>query len=535
MNSSKRIYIAIDLKSFFASVECVERGLNPLTTNLVVADASRTEKTICLAVSPSLKAHGIAGRARLFEVVQRVREVNAERAMAYGQAAGRKSWDDTELQSHPDWQVDYIVAPPRMAYYIRYSHRVYETYLKYIAPEDIHIYSIDEVLMDVTDYLFIYKQTAHQLAMTMIRDVLDTTGITATAGIGTNLYLAKVAMDVVAKHIPADKDGVRIAELDEMSYRRTLWSHRPLTDFWRVGRGIARRLESHGLRTMGDVARQSVNNEEYLYQMFGVNAELLIDHAWGWEPCTMQAIKAYRPGSSSMSSGQVLHSPYTWAKARVVIHEMAEAAALALLDKGLVTDQLVLYVGYDTTSLSSSSVRANYHGEVLLDHYGRPVPRPSHGSCRLQASTSSATLISQAVLALYDRITDRQLLVRRLNLTSCHVQGEESAGHLAQKGRAVQLDLFADYEQERRDAERRDKALQRERKLQQTVLKIKKRFGKNAILKGLNFDEGATAMERNRQIGGHSAGEVSEVPATGGASGAIEDQDLDNETFPHDE
>lgn len=542
MNSGKRIYIAIDLKSFFASVECVERGLNPLTTNLVVADASRTEKTICLAVSPSLKAHGIAGRARLFEVVQRVREVNAERAMAYGQAAGRKSWNDMELQSHPDWQVDYIVAPPRMSYYIRYSNRVYETYLKYIAPEDIHIYSIDEVLMDVTDYLFIYKQTAHQLAMTMIRDVLDTTGITATAGIGTNLYLAKVAMDVVAKHIPADKDGVRIAELDEMSYRRTLWSHRPLTDFWRVGRGIARRLESHGLCTMGDVARQSVNNEEFLYQMFGVNAELLIDHAWGWEPCTMQAIKAYRPGSSSMSSGQVLHSPYTWAKARVVIHEMAEAAALALLDKRLVTDQLVLYVGYDTESLSSSSVRANYHGEILLDHYGRPVPRPSHGGCRLESPTSSASLISQAVLALYDRIADRQLLVRRLNLTSCHVQGEESMGLSAHRERAVQLDLFTDYEQERRDTEERDKALLRERKLQQTVLKIKKRFGKNAILKGLNFDEGATAMERNRQIGGHSAGDGPELHGTGAASSGtgaapevIEDKDLNDKTFPYDE
>ena len=506
MNKGKRIYIAIDLKSFFASVECVERGLNPLSTNLVVADSSRTEKTICLAVSPSLKAYGISGRARLFEVVQRVRQVNAERGLGCRGTSSTQTRNAEDLQAHPDWQVDYIVAPPRMAYYIRYSRLVYETYLKYVSPDDIHVYSIDEVFMDVTDYLFIYRQTARQLAMTMIRDVLKTTGITATAGIGTNLYLAKVAMDIVAKHIPADKDGVRIAELDEMSYRQTLWSHRPLTDFWRVGRGTAHRLESHGLRTMGDVARQSVNNEEYLYRMFGVNAELLIDHAWGWEPCTIQAIKAYRPETNSMSSGQVLHTPYTWAKARVVVHEMAEAAALALLDRRLVTSQLVLYVGYDTESLSDSVIRAGYHGEVQLDHYGRPVPRPAHGNCRLEYPTSSSRLISQAVLALFDRITDRQLLVRRLNLTSCHVQSEDSESCLKQKGRPVQLDLFTDYEQERRDTEVREKALQRERKLQQTVLEIKKRFGKNAILMGLNFDEGATAMERNRQIGGHSAG-----------------------------
>ncbi len=503
MNDSNRTYIAIDLKSFFASVECVERGLNPLTTNLVVADPTRTEKTICLAVSPSLKAHGIAGRARLFEVVQRVREVNAERAWKVRHALGGKSWDATELEMHPDWQVDYIVAPPRMAYYIRYSTRVYETYLKYVAPEDIHIYSIDEVLMDVTDYLGIYRQTAHQLAMTMIRDVLRTTGITATAGIGSNLYLAKVAMDIVAKHIPADKDGVRIAELDEMSYRQTLWSHRPITDFWRVGRGTARKLEAYGLRTMGDVARQSVYNDELLYRLFGVNAELLIDHAWGWEPCTMQAIKAYRPETNSFSSGQVLQCPYTWTKARVVVHEMAEAAALDLVDKGLVTDQLVLYVGYDTDSLTDSHIRALYQGEVVSDHYGRPVPKPAHGSCRMQSPTSSAHLISQAVLALFDQITDRNLLVRRLSLTSNNVVSED---RLKGKGSAVQLDLFTDYEQANREREERERELRRERKLQQTVLQIKKRFGKNAILKGLNFDEGATAIERNRQIGGHSAG-----------------------------
>lgn len=506
MNSNGRTYIAIDLKSFFASVECVERGLNPLTANLVVADLSRTEKTICLAVSPSLKAHGISGRARLFEVVQRVKQVNMERARACGHPLAGKTWDDTQLREHPDWEVDYIVAPPRMAYYIRYSTRVYDTYLKYVAPEDIHVYSIDEVLMDVTAYLDTYKLTARQLAMTMIRDVLHSTGITATAGIGSNLFLAKVAMDIVAKHIPADKDGVRIAELDETSFRQTLWSHTPITDFWRVGRGIARRLEMYGMHTMGDVARQSVRNDELLYQLFGVNAELLIDHAWGWEPCTMKAIKAYRPETNSLSSGQVLQHPYTWAKTRVVVHEMAEAAALDLLDKRLVTNQLVLYIGYDSSSLTDNSIRALYHGEVVYDHYGKAVPRPAHGSCRLQVHTSSASIISEAVLALFDRISDPHLLVRRLNLTSNNVIDENSEVLLEQKRKPVQLDLFTDYEQEEREHKARERALKRERKLQQTMLDIKKRFGKNAILKGLNFDDGATAIERNRQIGGHSAG-----------------------------
>ena len=350
--SDNRIYIAIDLKSFYASVECVERGLNPLTTNLVVADKRRTEKTICLAVSPSMKAYGIGGRARLFEVVQRIREVNNERRYkANGRRLNGKSVSDIELRSHPDWEVDYLVAPPRMAFYIEYSTRIYEIYLKYIAPEDIHVYSIDEVFMDVTSYLSSYKMTAHELAMTIIRDVLNQTGITATAGIGTNMYLAKVAMDIVAKHIPVDKDGVRIAELDEMSYRQQLWTHRPLTDFWRVGKGISEHLAPYGIYTMGDIARQSERNEELLYNLFGVNAELLIDHAWGWEPCTIEAVKAYKPETNSFSSGQVLQEPYTPKKARVVVREMAEAAALDLLDKGLVTDQLVLVVGYDTESL----------------------------------------------------------------------------------------------------------------------------------------------------------------------------------------
>ena len=520
MQQEARTYIAIDLKSFFASVECVERGLNPLTTNLVVADISRTEKTICLAVSPSLKAYGVAGRARLFEVVQRVREVNAARAHACGHPLCGQTWDDPLLREHPDWRLDYIVAPPRMARYISYSTRVYETYLKYVSPDDIHVYSIDEVFIDVTAYLRTYRLTAHQLAMTMIRDVLHATGITATAGIGSNLYLAKVAMDIVAKHIPADEDGVRIAQLDEMTYRRTLWSHQPITDFWRVGRGIARRLQMYGMHTMGDVARQSVRDEELLYQLFGVNAELLVDHAWGWEPCTMQAIKDYRPETNSLSSGQVLQCPYTWTKARVVVHEMAEAAALDLLDKHLVTDQLVLSVGYDTSCLTDAQMRGQYQGEVLIDHYGRPVPKPAHGSCRLQDATSSARLISQAVLALYDRITDPRLLVRRLNLTSAHVISEDAPELRRLRHRPVQLDLFTDYEQADRQAQERQMMLDKERRMQQVVLQIKKRFGKNAILKGLNFDEGATARERNKQIGGHSAEGNTDGPVADGTSAA---------------
>lgn len=509
MSNNNRIYIAIDLKSFFASVECVERGLDPLTTNLVVADLSRTEKTICLAVSPSLKAYGIAGRARLFEVIQRVREVNSERSKEYGHPLVSKSWNDLQLRNHPEWGLDYIVAPPRMAYYIKYSTRVYEAYLKYVSPEDIHVYSIDEVFIDVTDYLNNYKMTAHQLALTMIKEVLHTTGITATAGIGTNLYLAKVAMDIVAKHIPADQDGVRIAELDEMTYRQKLWSHRPLTAFWRIGRGIARKLEMYGMHTMGDVARQSVHNEELLYNLFGVNAELIIDHAWGWEPCTIKDIKAYQPESNSLSSGQVLQEPYTWAKARVVVHEMAEAAALDLVDKKMVTDQMILYVSYDTSSLTDPNIRNLYHGDVVSDHYGRMMPKPSHGCCRLSEPTSSAMLISKAVLALYDRITDRNLLIRKLNLTSNNVIDEHKAKLLKHQEVAVQMELFTDYEQVEREKAAAEKQLKRERVLQQTILNIKKKFGKNAILKGLNFDVGATAIQRNKQIGGHAAGDTS--------------------------
>lgn len=500
MQDIARTYIAIDLKSFYASVECVERGLDPLTTNLVVADRSRTEKTICLAVSPSLKACGIPGRARLFEVEQRIREVNAERRRrACGHRLTGKSVSAIELKAHPEWEVDYIAAPPRMAYYIEHSTRIYQIYLKYIAPEDIHVYSIDEVFMDVTAYLNTYGITAHELARKIIGDVLRQTGITATAGIGTNLYLCKVAMDIEAKHIPADKDGVRIAELDEMTYRRKLWTHRPIKDFWRVGHGIARKLEQYGIYTMGDIARQSVRNEELLYQLFGVNAELLIDHAWGWEPCTMEAVKAYRPSANSFSSGQVLQEPYTVQKARVVVREMAESAALDLLDKRMVTDQMVLTVGYDTASLSN---RTKYNGEITTDHYGRKVPKHAHGTANLDRPTSSARLISDAVMELFDRITDPDLLVRRINLTANHVTDEDTA---SRNPVPVQYDLFTDYEAvERKNAEEKEK-LDKERKMQTAILKIKKQFGKNAILKGLNFEEGATAKERNKQIGGHKA------------------------------
>ena len=473
MQQQQRTYITIDLKSFYASVECVDRGLDPLSTNLVVADESRTEKTICLAVSPSLKAYGIGGRARLFEVYQKARGV------------------------------DFIIAPPRMAHYIEVSTKVYQTYLKYIAPEDIHVYSIDEVFMDVTAYLHSCKMTAHQLAMKMIRDVLATTGITATAGIGTNMYLAKVAMDIVAKKMPADKDGVRIAELDEMSYRRELWDYRPLTKFWRVGRGIAEKLAVYGIDTMGKIARMSIQNEGLLYRLFGVNAELLIDHAWGWEPCTIEAVKAYRPETNSFSSGQVLQEPYTFKKARVVIREMAEGMALDLVSKRLVTDQLVLTVGYDAECLTRPEIREKYHGEITTNHYGKPVPKHAHGTFNFERPTSSSRLIMDGATELFDRCMNPDLLIRRLNLTTNHVVSEASVS--AQDCAPQQLDLFTDYEALEKQRQAEQAKLDKERRMQEAQLKIKKRFGKNAILRGLNFEEGATAKERNKQIGGHKA------------------------------
>lgn len=504
MNPDNRTYIAIDLKSFYASVECVDRGLDPLATNLVVADSSRTEKTICLAVSPSLKSYGVGGRARLFEVVQKVREVNYERRMKipYGMFTG-KSWRNPDLQAHPDWELDYIVAPPRMARYMQMSAHIYSVYLKYIAPEDIHVYSCDEVFMDVTSYLSTYKKTPHDLAMTIVRDVLKQTGITATAGIGTNMYLCKVAMDIVAKHMPADKDGVRIAELDEKSYREKLWDHRPLTDFWRCGKGIVSKLAMYGIETMGQIARLSVKNEEVLYKLFGVNAELLIDHSWGWEPCTMDYVKSYRPETNSLSSGQVLHEPYTFSKARVVIKEMADAVSMDLLDKGLVTDQLVVTVGYDRTSLENPEIRAKYHGPVVKDYYGREVPKSAHGTTNLDRQTSSTTLIMTAVEKLFDSIVNKDLLVRRLNITTNHVIPESRVKK--QDDKMVQLDLFTDYETLAKQKKEEEERLAKERRMQEALLAIKKQFGKNSILKGLNFEEGATAKDRNEQIGGHKA------------------------------
>ena len=500
---SERTYIAIDLKSFYASVECVERRLNPLTTNLIVADPSRTEKTICLAVSPSLKAYGIGGRARVFEVLQRLKEVNNERRNnSPNHRLNGISTSDIDLHKHPDWEVDFITAVPRMAYYIDYSTRIYKIYLKFIAPEDIYVYSIDEVFIDATQYLKSYKMTAHELARKMIATVQQYTGITATAGIGTNMYLCKVAMDIVAKHIPADKDGVRIAELDEMSYRRQLWNHRPLTSFWRVGKGIAQKLESYGIDTMGKIARCSLRNEELLYNLFGVNAELLIDHAWGWEPCTMEAVKAYRPETNSLSHGQVLQSAYDCKKARVVVQEMADAIALELVDKRLVTNQLVLTISYDSESLTDPQIRAKYHGPVTTDYYGRQAPKHAHGTANLERMTSSSRLITEAVMSLYDRIINPDLLVRRINLTTNNVVEESKASEL---NTPIQLDLFTDYEELERKRNEEKAALEKERKMQEAVLSIKKRFGKNAILKGLNYEEGATAKERNQQIGGHKA------------------------------
>ena len=503
MTEPQRRYIAIDLKSFYASVECVDRGLDPLTTNLVVADKSRTDKTICLAVSPSLKAYGIAGRARLFEVVQRVRQVNHERSSRVGWRLTGKSTDDVALHAHPDWAVDYIVAPPRMLHYMTVSRRVYEVYLKYVAPDDIHVYSIDEVFIDVTAYLKTYRLDAHQLAMRMIRDVLATTGITATAGIGTNMYLAKVAMDIVAKHKEADSDGVRIGELDEMSYRMTLWNHRPLTDFWRVGRGIARRLAMYGIDTMGGIARLSVDNEELLYSLFGVNAELLIDHAWGWEPCTIAQIKAYRPETNSLSSGQVLAEPYTWQKARVVVNEMVEALSLKLVEKKLVTNQLVLYVGYDHESLTRPEIAKLLGGPVVTDHYGREVPKPTHGTVNLGRHTSSTQLMTDTLLSEFDNMVDKNLLIRRLNISANNVVPECDIKNMEPDGK--QLDLFVDYDELKRRQEAEQAALDKERRMQEAQIKIKRRFGKNAILKGINFEEGATARERNNQVGGHKA------------------------------
>ena len=503
-----RTYLSIDLKSFYASVECMERGLDPMTTNLVVADQTRTEKTICLAVSPSLKAYGIPGRPRLFEVVQKVKQINAQRQQqAPGRVLSGASYHDPQVRTNPGLALDFLVAPPQMAHYIHFSTRIYQVYLKYVAPEDMHVYSIDEVFMDVTHYLETYRMTARELAKTILLDVLRTTGITATAGIGTNLYLAKVAMDIVAKHVHPDKDGVRIAKLNEMTYRRLLWSHRPLTDFWRVGKGYAAKLEAHGLYTMGDIARCSIgkpneyHNEELLYKLFGVNAEILIDHAWGWEPCTIADVKAYKPENKSIVSGQVLQCPYDFEKARLVVREMADALALDLVDKGLVTNQLVLTVGYDRENLDDPSRRQSYRGPVTTDRYGRKIPKHAVGTENFDYTSSSSVLL-KAATALYDRIVDKNLLIRRLSLSANKLLDEASA---SKEEPAEQLDLFTDYAAKEQREQADEAAHARERKIQEAMLGIKKKYGKNAILKGMDLEEGATARERNQTIGGHQA------------------------------
>lgn len=488
--TSDHIYLAIDLKSFYASVECRERGLDPLITNLVVADLSRTEKTICLAVSPALKEYGIPGRPRLFQVIQKVQEINRRRArVAPNHKLTSVSFDASELDICPNLAVDYIVAAPRMRLYMEYSTQIYHIYLRYIAPEDIHVYSIDEVFIDLTHYMRIYGKTPEELARTMMEDVLYETGITATAGIGSNLYLCKVAMDIEAKHLEPDANGMRIARLDEYSYRERLWNHRPLTDFWRVGPGYAKKLEQAGLYTMGDIARCSLGeardpyNEEMLYRMFGINAELLIDHAWGWEPCTISEIKAYKPENHSLGSGQVLQCPYSTEKAKVVIQEMAEDLALELVDKRLVTDQMVLTVGY----------------EKKLDG---SLPKQAHGSLNLKKFTSSSRQIVKASLELYDRIINPRNEVRRMYVVANHVKEERLA---KEEASYEQLELFHDYEKEEQERKKEQAELEKEKQLQKAMLNIKKKFGKNAVLKGVSFKEGATGKERNRQIGGHKA------------------------------
>ena len=491
----KNIYIAIDLKSFYASVECQERGLNPLTTNLVVADDNRTEKTICLAVSPSLKQYGIPGRARLYEVIQKVKEINNQRKLyaPYHKFSG-STYDSLALNKNKDLEISYIIAPPRMSYYMQYSTKIVDIYLKWFSIEDLFIYSIDEVFIDVTHYLKTYNCTPRELATKVIQDVLKQTGITATAGIGTNLYLAKVAMDIVAKHTQADKYGVRIAGLDEMTYRKYLWNHRPLTDFWRIGKGISTKLEKYGMFTMGDVARQSIKDEELLYRLFGINAELLIDHAWGYEPCTINSVKMYKPTTNSISSGQVLKEPYDYEKTKLIVKEMAELLSLDLVKKDLITSKLVLDIGYDVSNLSNSA--NSYNGEIKLDRYGRKVPKHAHGTINIDHKTSSTKIIIDNFVKLYETIINKNLLTRRITLTAQDVVNEEDYKNILAY---EQMNMFIDYNKLaiQRKKERDEKSLQK------AVLNIKSKYGKNAILKGMNFIEGGTTIERNGQIGGH--------------------------------
>lgn len=493
----QHIYVSIDLKSFYASVECQERGLNPITTNLVVADGSRTEKTICLAVSPSLKSYGIPGRARLFEVIQKVKEVNIERKRkAPNQTFTGSSYDNTAILKNPDLELSYIIAPPRMGFYMKYSTNIYNIYLKWFSSDDIYVYSIDEVFIDVTHYLKTYHMTARELVTHVIQDVYKSTGITATAGIGTNLYLCKIAMDIVAKHVEPNKNGVRIAGLDEMTYRKLLWNHRPLTDFWRVGSGYAKKLEAHGIYTMGDVARTSIQNEELLYKLFGINAELLIDHAWGWEPVNIKQIKEYKPENNSISSGQVLHCPYDYEKTKLIIKEMTELLTLDLVKKNLVTNQIVLTVGYDIENLTDPFIKNLYKGEITTDRYGRKIPKHAHGTINLDHKTSSTKIIMDAVMKLYERIINKQLLVRRINITVNNVVDEFTEKN---KKTYEQIDLFTDYQQK---AEKLQKE-KMEKELQKAMIGIKNKYGKNAIIKGMNLQDGGTTIDRNKQIGGH--------------------------------
>ena len=496
-NKYDKIYIAIDLKSFYASVECQERGLNPLTTNLVVADNSRTEKTICLAISPSLKQYGIPGRARLFEVIQKVNEVNSQRKiLAPNHKFTCASYDDIALKKNKDLELSYIIAPPRMKFYMEYSTKIVDIYLKWFSMEDIYVYSIDEVFIDVTLYLQTYKMTPRELVTKVIKNVYDETGITATAGIGTNLYLCKIAMDIVAKHTEPDKYGVRIAGLDEKTYRKYLWGHKPLTDFWRVGKGISKKLEQNGMTTMGDVARMSIKNEELLYKLFGINAELLIDHAWGYEPCTIESIKSYKPVMNSISSGQVLHCPYNYEDTKLIVKEMTELLSLDLVKKGLVTSKLVLTIGYDIDNLTNPEISQNYNGDITIDRYGRKVPKHAHGTINIDHKTASTKIITNAVMELYERIMNKELLTRRINITAADVVNEEDYKNIKEY---EQMDMFVDYN----ELEKQRLKEKSEKSLQKAVINIKSKYGKNAILKGMNFIEGGTTIERNGQIGGH--------------------------------
>ncbi len=496
----EKVYMCIDLKSFYASVECIERGLDPLNTNLVVADESRTEKTVCLAITPSLKQYGLGGRARLFEVIQKVKSINYERRKNNNyKKFNSKSFLDSELKKDRTLELDFIIAPPQMKKYMKYSTNIYKIYLKYLAPEDIFVYSIDEVFCDITTYLSMYQMTAKELVSKIIKDVYDTTGITATAGIGTNMYLAKVCMDIVAKHTEPNEIGVRIAEIDEMSYRKLLWNHKPLTSFWRVGKGIADKLEKNGLYTMGDVARCSLNNENLLYKLFGVNAELLIDHAWGWEPTTIEEVKAYKPERNSISSGQVLHSPYKYENAKLIVREMIDLLSLDLTDKHLVTKQLVLDIGYDIENLTNPAIKKMYNGEITIDNYGREVPKHSHGTINLDYNTSSSKVLSKKCIELYDRIVNKNLLIRKINITACNIIDEDI---VEKEVVHEQLNLFSSSDDSEQKIE--DKKRQKEdNKLQHVLLDIKNKYGKNSILKGMNLEEGGTTIDRNNQVGGH--------------------------------